>query len=404
MNTNAQPVIWEEKDQADGKSFSKSSAVAIGLHLLLLLIKFSAPPLPVEEPIEEKPITVSIVSMPVPQIPVVKPVVEEKKVVPPEVVKVPEKKPEVVAQTNKPVEKTEVPSANSPIPNAKPAPARLNPHHASAAPASPNKVANTEHPGPEVTHNGPETAKFRAKNDANKVAADSKGPGGPGKVGGDTGGGNTGEVPKYKGFNFKSAMGGMLAKGSGASSSGGRNGKGNGGYGFQDGSAFGSGIDKIDGTSDGAAPTMAKVSGNGVGKFSDAASGKIDGQVGAAGLVSKTGIMSATLPAGGTEVLGGMDPDAIRRALRESLPQFQHCYQKELETQNDASEGLVNLHFFIGANGRVSKSDVKGRSLANTSIQSCVLSVLDGIQFPEPPRSDSLVEVNQPLNFYASRK
>jgi hypothetical protein len=98
-------------------------------------------------------------------------------------------------------------------------------------------------------------------------------------------------------------------------------------------------------------------------------------------LSAKKGSAWPGLPSGSTEVLGGMDPELIRRALREHLEQFRHCYQKQLNTlaPGQAPEGIMNMHFFIGSQGQVTKSDMSGKNISDQEVQGCVGKVLEGI-------------------------
>ena len=97
-----------------------------------------------------------------------------------------------------------------------------------------------------------------------------------------------------------------------------------------------------------------------------------------------------------------MDPDLIRKILRDNVPLFSNCYQKELEGSGDIS-GLVKLNFEIGSSGSVTKaSTTTADSKIPQSVIGCVTSVLRGIQFP-PPMGGGSVEVVQPLNLQPKR-
>ena len=123
---------------------------------------------------------------------------------------------------------------------------------------------------------------------------------------------------------------------------------------------------------------------------------------GAEGLAAKTGIYTAGIPAE-TVVLGSMDPDDIRRILRENIPQFRYCYQKELETNAGSDiSGTIRLLFTIGASGSVSRAGVDGNSALPAPVRNCVVNVLRGIQFPRP-MGGGTVEVKQPFNFMSQR-
>ncbi len=101
-----------------------------------------------------------------------------------------------------------------------------------------------------------------------------------------------------------------------------------------------------------------------------------------------------------TVVLGSMDPELLRKILREYLPQFRHCYQAELDA-NDSSQGTVDLNFRINGSGKVSSVKVKGRKFSQGTVN-CLGSVLKLIQFPKP-KGGGIVDVRQPLNFSSSK-
>jgi outer membrane biosynthesis protein TonB len=121
---------------------------------------------------------------------------------------------------------------------------------------------------------------------------------------------------------------------------------------------------------------------------------------GAGGLAKGKGYYSAAIPTD-TVVLGSMDPDLIRKILREHIPQFRFCYQKELDNSSGKFQGVIKLSFTIGASGGVSKAGVLQSSGLPASVKSCVINVLEGIQFPSP-KGGGVVEVVQPFNFYSA--
>ena len=109
-------------------------------------------------------------------------------------------------------------------------------------------------------------------------------------------------------------------------------------------------------------------------------------------IMATAGIPSRTI------VLGGMDPDTIRKILMDHLPQFRFCYQKELDKSNKEFSGKITLNFVIGASGYVTRAGVKESSMPQ-DVRGCVINVLKGIPFPAP-RGGGVVEVTQPMNFY----
>ena len=102
-----------------------------------------------------------------------------------------------------------------------------------------------------------------------------------------------------------------------------------------------------------------------------------------------------------TVVLGSIDPDLLRKILQEYLPQFRHCYQKELDKNSNKIKGVIDLEFTIGKSGIVVKTNVKARDsgFSNDGV-GCLSSILKIIKFPEP-KGGGIVDVRQPLNFYS---
>ncbi|TNF04157.1 MAG: FHA domain-containing protein [Deltaproteobacteria bacterium] len=130
--------------------------------------------------------------------------------------------------------------------------------------------------------------------------------------------------------------------------------------------------------------------------------GNYDSSAGAKGLASKSGVDTSFVEPQ-TVVLGSMDPELLRKILREYLPQFRHCYQKELE-RNGNTEGVVDLNFRITGTGGVSniKIGMKGAKFSNAG-SGCMAGVLKLIDFPKP-KGGGVVDVRQPLNFFSEQE
>jgi hypothetical protein len=199
-----------------------------------------------------------------------------------------------------------------------------------------------------------------------------------------------GRVDTYKSFNFKSTVSSLVSKGGNIKSSS-----------AAIGTESNVGLTQLSTGEPGAQLKRAKVSNN-IGSLSGAARGKLDTSKGVEGLVNKKNIYTAGIPYK-TVVLGGMDPDVIRQILLEHLPQFRYCYQSVLDRAKTSFNGIVKMNFIIGASGHVTKAGVDSDSNLPVKVKSCVVSVLRGIRFPEPP-GGGVVEVNQPMNFHAKAK
>jgi len=155
--------------------------------------------------------------------------------------------------------------------------------------------------------------------------------------------------------------------------------------------------------SGGVATNVSKASvGTETGSLTGSTEGKLAESKGTKGLSAKSGVYTAGIPSE-TVVLGSMDPDVIRRILRDNIPFFRSCYQKELNANpgRDIS-GTIRLVFTIGASGHVSRAGVDGRTRLPRDVKKCVVRTLRGIKFPKP-MGGGTVDVKQPFNFFPKK-
>ena len=221
--------------------------------------------------------------------------------------------------------------------------------------------------------------------------------------------GNTGgSGDTYQGADMTNLTNSLLKNGQGlkrlktnrnAVDDGGAGGGSGGGMG--NGIGGGNGDGHFTGTTTGTADP-AKIATN-VGSLTGSAKGKIDSSRGFDGLAEKGSVMVAGVPVEKISV-STIDPDAIRRLLREHIPQFRYCYQTELDINKnpDGLQGRMNFAFVIGGNGRVQKSEITSEEITSDKVRDCIKNVLHGIQFPAPSGGKT-VEVKQPMNFYPKR-
>ncbi len=139
----------------------------------------------------------------------------------------------------------------------------------------------------------------------------------------------------------------------------------------------------------------------GVSKFNGSdKKGSGSASYGSRGLASKSGFDSSYLEPK-TVVLGSMDPELLRKILREYIPQFRHCYQQELITNSEKVKGVIDLNFTIAESGKVSKYAIKVKEAQfSQKGVNCMGQVLGLIDFPKP-KGGGVVDVRQPLNFFA---
>lgn len=200
---------------------------------------------------------------------------------------------------------------------------------------------------------------------------------------------NKGRVDVYKSFDFKSSVNTLMAKGGslrGATTS-----------------ASSSNSISNSSISGGVATNLKTANaGTAVGSLTGSAVGKLGESRGTKGLSAKTGVYTAGIPSE-TIILGSMDPDIIRKILRDNIPFFRSCYQKELDARGGSKiSGTIRLVFSIGASGHVSRAGVDGRTKLPIPVKRCVVNVLRGIKFPRP-MGGGTVDVKQPFNFMPKR-
>ncbi len=96
-------------------------------------------------------------------------------------------------------------------------------------------------------------------------------------------------------------------------------------------------------------------------------------------------------------VSGGLSQEEIAAVVNKNINQIRHCYSRLLQKNPDAV-GKVNMHFVIGASGRVSLANIESSTFSDPEIGSCISGVIKRLQFPQP-RGGSDVKVNYPFLF-----
>jgi hypothetical protein len=120
------------------------------------------------------------------------------------------------------------------------------------------------------------------------------------------------------------------------------------------------------------------------------------------GIASKSGFDTSSIDKN-TVIRGSMDPEVLRKILREYIPQFRHCYQQELIYKSEKIKGVLDLDFTINAQGKTSRYAVRAKDakFSQRGID-CMGNVLAIIDFPKP-KGGGIVDVSQPLNFFAEK-
>lgn len=211
----------------------------------------------------------------------------------------------------------------------------------------------------------------------------------------------------YQGVDMTNVTDSIRKSGQGLKRVGAKGAKDDGGAGFGTGGGIGNG--RGGGTGDGfitgspnGTANIAKVADN-IGSLTGSAKGKIDSSRGFDGLAQKGSVMMAGVPVEKIS-LSNINPDEIRRILRDHIPQFRYCYQTELDTNKnpDGLQGRMNFKFKINGTGKVASSEITSEEITSDKVRDCIKDVLHGIQFPSPGAGRS-VDVSQPINFYPKR-
>ena len=84
------------------------------------------------------------------------------------------------------------------------------------------------------------------------------------------------------------------------------------------------------------------------------------------------------------KILGAIDPELIRKVIREHASEVRYCYEQELVV-NPKLEGKVAIQWQIGSEGHASGCVIHSdTTLLNDNVQKCIMSRIVTWQFPKP--------------------
>lgn len=94
------------------------------------------------------------------------------------------------------------------------------------------------------------------------------------------------------------------------------------------------------------------------------------------------------------------DPNEVRKILRDYVPQFNCCYQNELNSNKNFPRDAMktNFKFSIESNGKVTQTDITMERSSSETLTECLKYVLSEVQFPKNT-DGRRIEINQPINF-----
>ena len=117
------------------------------------------------------------------------------------------------------------------------------------------------------------------------------------------------------------------------------------------------------------------------------------------GLGNKTD-RDVTMTQGTPVILGSLDPEIIRRIVREHAGQIKYCYEKEL-TRTPGIYGKIVMKWVINGEGRVTQSAVAETQMKNSNVEGCLATKIKTWVFPKP-KGGGIVVVNYPFVFKQS--
>ncbi len=84
------------------------------------------------------------------------------------------------------------------------------------------------------------------------------------------------------------------------------------------------------------------------------------------------------------QAVGGLDKDAIRKALRENRRAIANCYETALLTKKQL-DGRMTFRWVISIEGSVSSIKLQSSEVGMPNFEACVETVIKGIRFPQAP-------------------
>lgn len=137
--------------------------------------------------------------------------------------------------------------------------------------------------------------------------------------------------------------------------------------------------------------------------YDDKEIGNLKGANGAKGLASNKRSTASAYEESTTKILGAIDPELVRKLLREHTPEFRYCYQKEIIRENPNLTGVFDIVFQISPQGEGRNVKIIAKdSMFSQAGSSCIQRVIAMIKFPKP-KGGGIVDIRQPMNFVSNR-
>jgi hypothetical protein len=94
--------------------------------------------------------------------------------------------------------------------------------------------------------------------------------------------------------------------------------------------------------------------------------------------------------------VGRLEPDAVKRVVRQAAGQFRLCYEATLRTSPGLSERM-SVRFIIARDGSVHDAKVASSTVADSTTAPCVVAAFAKLTFPPP--DGGIVTVVYPISF-----
>ncbi|HEY1099572.1 MAG TPA: AgmX/PglI C-terminal domain-containing protein, partial [Myxococcota bacterium] len=139
----------------------------------------------------------------------------------------------------------------------------------------------------------------------------------------------------------------------------------------------------------------------GTGKIGTRGRGSGDGSYGSGeGGIGKKTDRDISMTTGTPVILGSLDPEIIRRIVREHAGQIRYCYESEL-TRTPGIFGKIIMKWVINGEGKVMQATTAETQMKNANVENCLASRIKGWVFPKP-KGGGIVIVNYPFVFKQS--
>lgn len=97
------------------------------------------------------------------------------------------------------------------------------------------------------------------------------------------------------------------------------------------------------------------------------------------------------------EVAGGLDRDVIAQYIKSQLGYILYCYERQLSAK-PSLQGKVSVKFTISGDGHVTTQRIGDSTMADSSVESCMLGKISKWKFPAP-KGGTQVNVTYPFLF-----